>query len=138
MAPHAKRAIGPAIQHGFYYDFDFGKDKISDSDLPKIEAKMRDILPKWKAFTYGKLTLAEAKKLFSDNPYKIEMAEEFAKGGKKLLTNDPGNFLDLCKMGHVENPSQEMRFFKLLSVQSKVNIRNITANYINQSMFQFS
>ena len=116
LYPGANNAIGPAIENGFYQDFDMGKWKVSESDFPKIEAKMRDILPKWKAFTYGKLTLAEAKKLFSDNPYKIEMAEEFAKGGKKLLTNNPGDFPDLCKMGHVEHPDKELRHFKLLSV----------------------
>ncbi|MEK7166324.1 MAG: threonine--tRNA ligase, partial [Patescibacteria group bacterium] len=48
--------------------------------------------------------------------YKIELVEEFAKGGKKLLTNDPGNFLDLCKMGHAKYPHKELRIFKLLSI----------------------
>lgn len=116
LYPGANNAIGPATENGFYQDFDMGEWKISDEDFPKIEAKMREILPKWESFTYGELTLAEAKKLFADNPYKIEMAEEFAKGGKKLLTNNPGDFPDLCKMGHVENPSKELQNFKLLSV----------------------
>ena len=116
LYPGANNAIGPAIENGFYQDFDMGKWKISDEDFPKIEAKMKEILPKWESFTYGELTLAEAKKLFADNPYKIEMAEEFAKGGKKLLTNNPGDFPDLCKMGHVEHPNRELTHFKLLSV----------------------
>ena len=114
--PGTHNAIGPSIENGFYQDFDFGKRSISDSDLPKIEAKMKEILPSWNHFDFNEVTLAEAKKLFKDNPYKIELAEEFAKGGKKLLTNNPGNFLDLCKMGHVENPSQELQNFKLLSI----------------------
>lgn len=116
LYPGANNAIGPAIENGFYQDFDMGKWKVSKENFPKIEAKMREILPKWKSFTFGELTLPEAKKLFADNPYKIEMAEEFAKGGNKLLTNNPGDFPDLCKMGHVERPNLELTHFKLLSV----------------------
>ncbi|MBI3577565.1 threonine--tRNA ligase [Candidatus Gottesmanbacteria bacterium] len=116
LYPGALNAIGPAIENGFYQDFDTGKWKISEEDLPKIEAKMREILPTWQKFSFNEVTLAEAKKLFKDNKYKVEMATEFAKEGKKLMTNDPGDFLDLCKMGHVENPSQELQHFKLLSV----------------------
>ncbi|MBI3559956.1 threonine--tRNA ligase, partial [Candidatus Gottesmanbacteria bacterium] len=93
-----------------------GKWKISEEDLPKIEAKMREILPMWQKFSFNEVSLAEAKRLFKDNKYKVEMAIEFAKEGKKLMTNDPGDFLDLCKMGHVENPSKELTHFKLLSV----------------------
>jgi len=116
LFPGAQNAIGPAIENGFYQDFDMGSHIVSEADLPKIEKRMRKILPTWKKFTYNEVTLEEAKNLFADNPYKIEMAELFAQDGKKLLTNDPGNFLDLCKMGHVENPNQEMQYFKLLSV----------------------
>ena len=116
LYPGALNAIGPAIENGFYQDFDMGKWKISETDLLKIEEKMRDILPSWQKFVFNEVTLAEAKKLFKDNKYKVEMATEFAKEGKKLMTNDPGDFLDLCKMGHVDNPSKELTHFKLLSV----------------------
>lgn len=116
LYPGALNAIGPAIENGFYQDFDMGKWKLSEEDLPKIEAKMREILPAWQKFTFKEVSLKEAKKLFAQNPYKVEMAEEFAKEGKKLMTNDPGDFLDLCKMGHCENPSHELQHFKLLSV----------------------
>lgn len=124
--PGTHNAIGPAIENGFYQDFDFsskgrsasgrGSVKISESDLPKIEEKMKEILKGWEHFEYKEVSLEEAKKLFSENPYKLELAEEFAKGGKKLLTNNPGNFLDLCKMTHVENPKKEMQHFKLLKI----------------------
>lgn len=116
LYPGALNAIGPAIENGFYQDFDMGKWNISEVDFPKIEAKMREILPAWQKFTFKEVSLDEAKKLFKDNKYKVEMAKEFAKQGKKLQTNDPGDFLDLCKMGHVENPSKELKHFKLLSV----------------------
>ncbi|MBI5621885.1 threonine--tRNA ligase [Candidatus Falkowbacteria bacterium] len=116
LYPGAHNAIGPSIEYGFYQDFDMGEVKLSDADLPKIEAKMREILPTWKQFTFNEVTLDEAKKLFKRNPYKVELAIEFAGEGKKLTTNDPGDFLDLCKMGHAANPSKEMKHFKLLSV----------------------
>src|SRR3989339_1217967 len=116
LYPGALKGIGPAIENGFYQDFDMGKLNISEEDFPKIEAKMRTILPTWQKFSFKEVTLEEAKKLFKDNKYKVEMATEFAKQGKKLQTNDPGGFLDLCKMGHVDNPSKELRHFKLLSV----------------------
>ncbi|MDP1722680.1 MAG: threonine--tRNA ligase [Candidatus Gottesmanbacteria bacterium] len=116
LYPGALNAIGPAIEHGFYQDFDMGKWKISEEDFPKIEAKMREILPRWVKFSFNEISLAEAIRLFKDNKYKVEMATEFAAGGKKLMTNDPGDFLDLCKMGHVENPSKELSNFELLSV----------------------
>lgn len=116
MYPGSHNAIGPFIENGFYQDFDMGTHVISDADLPKIEERMRQILPSWTHFEFNEVTLDEARKLFSHNPYKIELLEEFATDGKKLLTNNPGNFLDLCKMGHIENPSQEMQHFKLLSV----------------------
>ncbi|MBI5449716.1 threonine--tRNA ligase [Candidatus Gottesmanbacteria bacterium] len=116
LYPGALNAIGPAIENGFYQDFDIEKWKISEDDFPKIEAKMRGILPAWQKFTFNEVSLAQAKKLFKDNKYKVEMAIGFAKEGKKLSTNDPGDFLDLCKMGHVENPSKELQHFKLLKI----------------------
>lgn len=116
MYPGSHNAIGPSIENGFYQDFDMGTHVISDADLPKIEQRMRQILPSWTHFEFNEVTLDEARKLFSHNPYKIELLEEFATDGKKLLTNNPGDFLDLCKMGHVENPSLEMQHFKLQSV----------------------
>ncbi len=114
--PGTQNAIGPAIEEGFYQDFDFGEIKISDEDLPRIEKKMNEILKTWGPFKIKEVTLAQAKKDFSHNKYKIELAEEFAKEGKKLTENDPGNFLDLCKGGHCDNPQKEMKYFKLLKI----------------------
>jgi threonyl-tRNA synthetase len=116
MWPNAKNAIGPAIENGFYQDFDMGDVKISEEDLPKIEAKMRDLLKDWKPFKVREVSVEQAKKDFADNPYKLELIEEFAKQGKNITENDPGNFLDLCKGGHAENPQKEMQHFKLLSI----------------------
>src|SRR3989338_47944 len=76
LYPDAKRAIGPAIENGFYYDFEFSSP-ITDDDLPKIEKKMQKILPTWKEFTKQDIETNEAKKLFADNPYKLELIEEY-------------------------------------------------------------
>lgn len=116
LYPGAHNAIGPSIENGFYQDFDMGERVITETDLPKIEQKMREILPQWTHFEFNEVTPDEAKKLFKHNPYKIELIEEFSGEGKKLLTNNPGDFLDLCKMGHVEDPSKELQHFKLLSI----------------------
>jgi len=114
--PGSHNAIGPAIDNGFYQDFDMGDVKLSESDLPKIEKRMRKILTAWKAFEVMEVSVDQARKDFSHNPYKLELIEEFGKGGKTITENNPGNFLDLCKGGHSENPKQELQHFTLLSV----------------------
>ncbi len=115
--PGTHNAIGPAIENGFYQDFDFGDRKISEADFPKIEEKMRELVQTWGPFQEKEVSVEQAKKDFADNPYKLELIEEFAKEGKKITENDPGNFLDLCKGGHTESdPKQELKYFKLLSI----------------------
>ncbi len=115
--PGTHNAIGPAIENGFYQDFDFGKVKISEEDLPKIEKKMEELLQTWRLFQTKEVSVEQARKDFFDNPYKLELIEEFAKENKKITENDPGNFLDLCKGGHIEeDPKKELKHFKLLSV----------------------
>ena len=65
LHPGTKRTIGPQIENGFYYDFKF-KKPITVEDLPKIQKKMQQILPKWDKFTRQEVTAAEAKKEFKD------------------------------------------------------------------------
>ncbi|OGE79111.1 MAG: threonine--tRNA ligase [Candidatus Doudnabacteria bacterium RIFCSPHIGHO2_01_FULL_46_14] len=100
--PDTKRTIGPAIDNGFYFDFQFSKP-ISDSDLPKIEKKMRQILPTWDKFEKHELSAAEAKKEYPDNLFKHELIDEFAKDSGKLSFYKSGDYWDLCKGGHVES-----------------------------------
>lgn len=114
--PNTKRTIGPAIENGFYYDFDFGSVKISASDLPKIEKKMQQLLPSWKDFKRYEVTADEAKKEYRNNPYKIELINEFAKEGQKLTFYQSGNYIDLCRGGHVDNPNLKLKHFKLLKI----------------------
>ncbi len=114
LYPEAKRTIGPSIETGFYYDFD--NLKISESDFPKIEKKMRQLATTWKSFEKNELSVADVKKEFRDNPYKIELIDEHAGAGEKLTVYQSGVFRDLCRGDHVEHPNQDLKFFKLLSV----------------------
>src|SRR3989338_2357873 len=84
LYPGAQNAIGPSIDSGFYQDFDMGKHKVSEEDLPKIEERMKKILQNWHAFEVKEVSVQQAKKDFADNPYKVELIEEFAKKGKTI------------------------------------------------------
>lgn len=102
LYPGPKLAIGPAIDGGFYYDIDV-VEKISNSDLPIIENKMREILKTWKIFEGREVPASEAKEFFKDNPYKKEIIEELSEKGEKITLYTSGNFTDLCRGGHIEN-----------------------------------
>jgi len=120
MWPDAKRTIGPAIENGFYFDFEFS-EPVSDKDLQKIEKRMRKILPSWKGFERHDLDAEEAKAEYPDNEFKHELVEEFTDGGnEKVSFYKSGTYwnLDLCKGGHVEDPSKEINpdAFKLTHV----------------------
>ena len=117
MYPGTKNTIGPSIEDGFYYDFDFTSTKqgeggipfhLSDKDLPKIEKKMREILKSWKAFESAEKTKEEAEEHFDNNEYKKELIEEIAGKGEKITFYKCGNFVDLCRGGHLENPKEEI------------------------------
>jgi threonyl-tRNA synthetase len=102
LYPDALPAIGPAIENGFYYDFEF-KTPISDTDLPKIEKEMRKILKGWKEFEGHEVGEAEAIEAFSGNPYKLELINEINQRGEKLTLYASGNFTDLCRGGHIDD-----------------------------------
>jgi len=116
LYPQAKRTIGPAIETGFYYDFDFGNDKISDTDLPKIEAKMQELVKDWNNVEGREVSKKEALEFYKGNEYKVELIEEFSKEDQKLTVYTSGKYADLCRGGHVENPKEDLKHFKLLSV----------------------
>jgi threonyl-tRNA synthetase len=102
-----KLTLGPAIENGFYYDIDFGDEKISDASLQKIEDRMRKILPKWTEWEHKEISKDEALKFFK-NEYKIELINEIAGRGEKITTYTCGEFTDLCRGGHLENPAKEI------------------------------
>ncbi len=102
LYPDAKRTIGPAIDDGFYYDFAFS-EPISEEDLPKIEAKMRELMPSWSKFDRKEVTADEARQVFADNKYKLELIDEFSKDGATLTLYTSGNYVDLCRGGHADS-----------------------------------
>ncbi len=124
--PEAKPTIGPAIDNGFYYDFEFPADKKpTDDDLKSIEKSMRKILPHWKTIVGKEVQPDEAKKIFSSNKYKLELIDEivakkepvtlYTAGGdsnkQKPITNNQSShsgFTDLCRGGHSDSPAEEI------------------------------
>lgn len=116
LYPHAKRTIGPAIEDGFYYDFDFGDTKVSEADFPAIEKKMHEIVKTWKGFERHEVSKKEALFAYQDNPYKQELIEEFASESQNLTFYQSGEYSDLCRGGHCPHPNNDLKHFKLLSI----------------------
>ncbi len=110
--PEAKFGIGPPIEDGFYYDFDLPRPLTPD-DLPDIEDKMREIIKANQPFIRREVTKEEARKLFSAQPYKLELIEELP--DDKLSLYQQGAFLDLCRGPHL-NSTGEIKAFKLLNI----------------------
>ncbi len=114
--PDTKRTIGPAIENGFYFDFQF-TNPISDADLPTIEAKMRELLPSWKSFERHELSPEDAKKEYPNNPFKHELIDEFSGEGQTLTFYKSGDYWDLCRGGHAEGISGiDPKSFKLTKI----------------------
>ncbi|MCX6745764.1 MAG: threonine--tRNA ligase [Candidatus Parcubacteria bacterium] len=112
-----KFAIGPTIAEGFYYDFDLGKKTLSEEDLPKIEAKMKEIINKDLKFVREELPIKKALEKVKGQPYKIELIKDLEKEGeKKVSFYKLGNiFEDLCRGPHIKS-TKEIGAFKLLRV----------------------
>jgi threonyl-tRNA synthetase len=115
LFPDTKLTIGPAIENGFYYDFEF-KNPITEDNLPKIEDEMRKILPTFKAFSKREVTAKEARAIYKNNSYKLELIEEIEKRGEPITLYKAGEFEDLCRGGHSESPVKEIGAIKLLSL----------------------
>src|SRR6266511_6327660 len=80
MFPYAKYTIGPPIENGFYYDFDLPRN-LTPEDLEQIEKRMRQIVQGKYEFKKTVISAEEAKKVFADQPYKLELIESLEKGG---------------------------------------------------------
>jgi threonyl-tRNA synthetase len=111
LYPNALPTIGPAIDNGFYYDFEF-PTPITESDLKDIEKRMRKLLPSWKAMTGKEVSKDEATLNFSSpngvNQYKAELINEIVTKNEPLTLYTAGHFTDLCRGGHSENPAKEI------------------------------
>lgn len=112
LYPGAKFGFGPAIEEGYYYDVDFGDAQITDADFPAIEAEMRKIAAKNAKFERVEVTKEEAKKLFKDNPYKLELIEGIE---GQITIYKQGEWFDLCAGPHVESTGK-IQNFKLLNI----------------------
>ena len=121
MYPGATFAIGPPIEHGFYYDFDLPEGKtLSDDDLEAIEAKMREIIDADQPFVRGETNASEAAVLFADHPYKreiIEAADASEVDGDGVISfyRNSDTFVDLCRGPHVPSTGR-LGHFKLMNV----------------------
>lgn len=117
LYPNAKLTIGPAIDDGFYYDFDT-ENAFTAEDIPKIEKEMTAIINKGEVFKKEILSKTQAKKLFKNNPYKLELIEDLPEGEEISVYYLGEDFFDLCRGPHVESTRNLQNFgFKI----SKIN-----------------
>ena len=113
LFPGSKVAIGPSIENGFYYDFELTRP-ITQEDLPAIEKEMRKILSSNKDFQRKELSRAEAKAMFADQPYKLELIDGLPEDATISIYNQ-GDFTDLCRGPHVCNTKEiNAQSFKLM------------------------
>ncbi len=125
LFPGAKYAIGPAIENGFYYDFELPDgQRFTESDLERVEGRMKEIVKEDQPFVRGDVTASEGLALFADQPFKLEIiqgvggAEDAAEGGGgntvSFYRNRP-DFVDLCRGPHVPSTGR-LGSFKLMKV----------------------
>jgi threonyl-tRNA synthetase len=113
LYPNTHFGVGPSIEEGFYYDIDFNAVKISDQDLEKIEQKMLELSKNDEPIVGREVSFEEAKALFKHDPYKLEMIEGLK--DESITVYKQGNFLDLCRGGHMRSTGL-IKHFKLLSI----------------------
>ena len=116
LYPKVKLAIGPAIDDGFYYDFEVEKP-FTPEDLEKISAEMKKIIKEKHRFERLAMSAEEARSLLEEmnEPYKLELLDEFAGRGEDITFYKDGDFTDLCAGPHVRFTNQ-VKHFKLLDV----------------------
>jgi threonyl-tRNA synthetase len=131
LFPGAKYTIGPAIENGFYYDFDLAGRAFTEADLEAVEAKMRDIMSADQPFERSSIVIDEALRLFEQQPYKCEIIERVRSGGADgadsgevggggdtvSVYRNSDEFVDLCLGPHVPSTGR-LGHFKLQKVSS--------------------
>ncbi len=128
LFPNAKLGIGPAIEDGFYYDFDLPR-ALTPDDLAVIESRMREAIEGKHPFVHSELSIAEARKKFKAQPYKLELIEAISRGelgthgetdakpSETVSIYQHDDFMDLCAGPHVANTGNvPLDAFKLLSI----------------------
>ncbi len=108
--PKAELGIGPAVENGFYYDFDFSAVIFGEGglegELPSIEKEMKKLIDKKVDFAEEKLSLSEAKNFFKNESYKLELMSELEAKKENITFYRNGDFLDLCAGGHIQNTKE--------------------------------
>ena len=115
LYPGVKLAIGPPIERGFYYDIDLGDNHITDEDLPKIEAKMKELAKLKSPFVRKEISKADAVAYFTEkgDEYKLELLEGLDDGTITFYTQ--GDFTDLCRGPHIPHTGF-IKSIKLMSI----------------------
>mgnify|MGYP001772916290 CR=1 FL=1 len=134
--PQAKLGIGPTTEDGFYYDFLFSI-KVDESFLPKLESIMKDLISQNLRFVGKKVSFAQAKKIFQNQPFKLELINDLKKYGttdfneiqlikakkkkakklKQVTIYQTGDFIDLCRGGHIKSTKEiNPQAFKLIKI----------------------
>ena len=103
LYPDVKFGMGPAIDNGFYYDFEF-ENPLSPEMLPQLEKKMRELIKRGFLFKKKDVSKIIAEKIFKDQPYKLELISDLP--GKSVSIYQSSNFTDLCKGPHVESAKE--------------------------------
>ncbi len=114
LFPGVKFAFGPAIDSGFYYDFDRG-EPFSEEELTTIENRMRELAKQKVPVVREVVTHDQAREMFADQPYKLAQIEDLT--GKELSIYRMGEFTDFCEGPHVQD-SKDLKAFKLLNVSA--------------------
>jgi threonyl-tRNA synthetase len=127
LFPEGKISIGPPVENGFYYDFDLPRN-LTPEDLEQIEKRMRQIIQGKYEFTKTVISAEEAKRIFADQPYKLELIEGLEQGGLDEYGNplkekpdisiyQQDTFVDLCRGPHVDNTKEiKSDAFKLMNI----------------------
>ncbi len=102
LYPQVRLGIGPAIESGFYYDFD--SLNIKEENLPKIEKKMKELIKQGITFEKSTVSKRKARELFKNEPYKLELIEEIK--GEEISIYKSGDFTDLCDGPHIDNSKE--------------------------------
>ncbi len=155
LYPGTKFGIGPAIENGFYYDFEFveagstridadstridaDSTRITPEDLPKIENKMKEIIKRNIVFKKKIITKPEAKKIFKNQPYKLELIKDVENGSLSVYESE--KFVDLCKGPHLKStkeiPADSFKLTKIAGAYWKGSEKNAMLTRIYGLAFQ--
>ena len=115
LYPNAKFWVGPVIEEGFYYDIDLGDEVIKEEDLEKISKEMKKCAKDGKNIVRRELSKEEAKEMFKDDMYKMDLIERMDENEVTITCYSQGDFTDLCRGPHVDN-TKELKYFRLLKV----------------------